>query len=123
MYPYAAKLSKEYLRSTLPADVRVATKVPKDWGQKLVTLTTAPARDGDNLVLSTRRLIIKCWSPDEDVAGELAETVFDAMRNAKRIPGNGIRNVTVVGTPARLDDPDDPTARFVMTVDVLLRAV
>ncbi|QRY51731.1 hypothetical protein [Mycolicibacterium septicum] len=101
----------------------MATKVPATRPGKLVTIKTAPARDGDNLILSTRRLIIKCESPDEDVAGELAETVFAAMRNARYVPGNGIRNVTVVGTPARLDDPDDPTPRFVMTVDVLLRAL
>jgi len=120
--PYAPKVVREYLASVLPADVRVATKVPANRPAKLVTITTVPTGDSNNLVLSPRRLIIQVWHADEETAGELAETVCAHMRNARFIPGNGIRNVTIVGTPGRFDAPNDPTPRFQMTVDVLLRS-
>ncbi|AID58829.1 minor tail protein [Mycobacterium phage Gaia] len=123
MYPYAPRIVKDYLTNTLPADVRVSTKVPANRPMKLVTIKMVPARGGDNMVLSTRRLIIECWNADESAAGELSEVVLDAMEKAKYVKGNGIRDVVIVGSPGRLDNPDDPTPRFIMTVDVLLRAV
>ena len=123
MFSYAPRVVRNYLISVLPSDVRVATKVPATRPAKLVTITTAPTGDNGNMVLSSRRLIIQVWMTDEDAAGDLAEMVFDRMRQARYIKGNGIRDVTVVGTPARFDAPDDPTARFQMTVDVLLRAL
>lgn len=121
--PYAPKAVRDHLASVLGPDVRVATKVPAERPAKLVTITTAPTGGGTNLVLSPRRLIIQVYNADEQVAGELAETVFAHLKTAHFIKGNGLRNVTVVGTPARFDDPDDSTPRFQMTVDVLLRAV
>ncbi|MUL44468.1 hypothetical protein FZI85_17235 [Mycobacterium sp. CBMA293] len=122
VFPYAPSVVHDYLVSVLDADVRVATKVPAKRPAKLVTITSVPAGDLNNVALSARRLILQCYHADEVVAGQLAETVFAHMKSAKYVQGNGLRNVTVVGTPARLDDPDDSTPRFQMTVDVLLRA-
>lgn len=119
---YAPKAVRDYLTAVLGADVRVSTNVPAVRPAKLVTITTAPTGGGNNLALSPRRLIIQVYSADEATAGELAEVVFGHLRAAKNVPGNGIRDVSVVGTPARFDDPDDSTPRFQMTVDVLLRA-
>lgn len=121
-YPYAPKIVRAYLTSVLGAGVRVATDVPATKSEKLVTITTAPTSGGNSLALSPRRLIIQCHAADEAVAGELAEQVFAHLKAAKYVQGNGLRDVSVVGTPARFDDPDDSTPRFQMTVDVLLRA-
>jgi hypothetical protein len=123
VFPYAPKVVRDYLISALDADVRVATKVPAQRPEKLVTITSVPSGGGNNVALSPRRLIIQCYNADEATAGVLAETVCAHMLSARYAPGNGIRNVTVVGTPARFDDPDDSTPRFQVTVDVLLRAV
>lgn len=121
--PYAPKLVRDYLISVLGTDVRVATKTPAVRPAKLVMITTAQTNGGANLALSSRRLIIQVSNADEVVAGELAETVLAHLKSARYVQGNGLRNVSEVGTPARFDDPDDSTPRFQMTVDVLLRAV
>lgn len=121
--PYAPKVVRNYLATALGTGVRVATEVPANRPAKLVTITTTPTNGGSSLALSPRRLIIQCYHADEATAGELAEQVSGHLEAAKFVPGNGLRNVSVVGTPARFDDPDDSTPRFQMTVDVLLRAV
>lgn len=122
MFPYAPRVVREYLLTKLPNDVRVTTKAPATRPAKLVTITSVPTSDTNNLVLSPRRLIIQVSHADEQTAGELAETVFSFLRTARYENGNGIRNVTVVGTPANYPDPDGSTPRFQMTVDVLLRS-
>jgi hypothetical protein len=121
--PYVAKVVRDYLISVLDSDVRVATYVPATRPAKLVTITTTPTGDVGNIALSPRRCIIHTHHADELTAGNLSEAVFGHLKAAKYLPGNGIRNVSVVGTPARFDDPDDATPRFQMTADVLLRAV
>ncbi len=120
---YAPKIVRDYLVPLLGNTVRVATEVPATRPAKLVTITMVPTGDAGNLALSPRRLIIQVYSTDEVSAGELAERVFSLLKAAKYAPGNGLRDVSVVGTPARFDDPDIDTPRFQMTVDVLLRAV
>jgi hypothetical protein len=122
LFPYAPKVVRDYLSAQLGAGVRVATKVPAERPAKLVTITSAPTSAANNLALSPRRLIVQVHHADEATAGELAELVFGHLRAAQYVKGNGLRNVSVVGTPARFDDPDDDTPRFQMTVDVLLRA-
>lgn len=121
--PYAPKLVHAYLKSVLPGDVRVSTEVPAKRPAKLVTITSAPTGGGTNLALSPRRLIIQVYAATEMEAGELAETVCAHLRSARYVKGNGLRNVTVVGTPARFDDPDTDAPRFQLTADVTLRAV
>jgi len=119
---YAPKVVRDYLTSVLDPAIRVATEVPANRPALLVTITTAPAGGGNNVALSPRRVVIRCHHPNEAAAGALAETVFAHMLSANHTPGNGIRNVTVVGTPANFPDPDDSTPRFQMTLDILLRA-
>ena len=121
--PYAPQIVRDYLISVLDAGVRVATTVPATRPAKLVTITMVPTGDAGNLALSPRRLIIQVYSSDEASTGALAERVFSHLKAAKFVPGNGLRDVSVVGTPARFDDPDINTPRFQMAVDVLLRAV
>jgi hypothetical protein len=101
----------------------MATEVPASRPAKLVTITTASTSGGTNLVLSRRWVIIQVYNASEAVAASLAETVYAHMQAAKFVPGNGLRDVVPVGTPARFDDPDDNTPRFQMTLEVLLRAV
>jgi hypothetical protein len=127
--PYAPRVARDYLLPLLGDGVRVATEAPADRPPLLVLITSASTADGGNIVLSWRRLTIYCSAtgaaggpPAELQAGGLAEQVFGHMKAAERIPGNGLRAVTVVGTPARQDDPDDNIPRFQLTVDVLLRA-
>jgi len=121
LIPYAPRVVRDYLITRLGAGVRVATEVPANRPEKLVTITMVSTGDTANLALSPRRLIIQCYHANEAVAGELAEMVCAQLKSAKYLPGNGLRDVSVVGTPARFDDPDDGTPRFQMTVDVLLR--
>lgn len=121
LIPYAPRVVRSYLITRLDAGVRVATEVPATRPEKLVTITMVSTGDSANLALSPRRLIIQCYHANEAVAGELAEMVCAQLKSAKYLPGNGLRDVSVVGTPARFDDPDDSTPRFQMTVDVLLR--
>jgi hypothetical protein len=102
--------------------IRVATDVPANRPGLLVTITTAPTNGPNNIALSPRRVVIRCYHPNEQAAGELAELVYAHMHSAQHTPGNGIRDVTDAGTPALFPDPDDSTPRFQMTLDILLRA-
>jgi hypothetical protein len=122
VWTYAPEVVRDYLVSVLDPAIRVATKVPATRPGTLVTITTAPTNGGRNLALSPRRVTLYCYHPNETAAGNLAELVFAHMMSANYVAGNRIRYVTVVGTPARLDDPDDSTPRFQMTLDILLRA-
>lgn len=122
VWGYAPKVVRDHLISVLDPAVRVSTTVPANRPPLLVIIDTAPTNGGENIALSPRRVIIYCSHPNEQAAGELAELVFAQMRSAKFTPGNGIRDVIVVGTPAKFPDPDDSTPRFRMTLDILLRA-
>ncbi|OBJ26968.1 hypothetical protein [Mycobacterium sp. 1245801.1] len=121
-YPYAAKVYRDYLDSCLDADVRVASNVPGDRPDRLVTIWTAPAGTTDKpRVFSWRRLIFQCWDVDEIAAGELCETVRSYVVDSI-YHHLGVRKVKVVGEPSRFDDPGDSSPRFQTTIDVLLRA-
>jgi hypothetical protein len=122
VWPYAARVVRHYLISLLDSDIRVATEVPATRPAKLVTVTTASTSGGTNRALSRRWVIIQCYNAAETAAADLAEVVFSHMMAARDTPGNGIRDVVPVGTPARFDDPDDSTPRFQMTLEILLRA-
>lgn len=122
-FPYVAQVVKDYLVDHLDPSVHVATKVPASKPDSLVTITTVPVRGPQNLVLSLRRLTLYCWNSDEQVAGDLAETVRQLMVDARANGAAWIRNVEIIGEPARVDDPDTGKPRFQLTVDVLLRAL
>jgi hypothetical protein len=122
-FPYVCKVVRDYLKTKLDSGVRVATEVPATRPATLVTIASASTSGGTNLALSKRWVVIYCYHSDEGTAAALAETVYGHMMSARFTPGNGIRDVVPVGTPARFDDPDDNTPRFRMTLEVRLRAV
>lgn len=122
VWPYAPRVVRNYLKTVLDTDVRIATEVPAIRPAKLVTITTASTSGGDNIALSKRWVIIRIRNADEATAANLAELVYGHMMIARYTPGNGIRDVVPVGTPARFDDPDDSTPCFQMTLEILLRA-
>lgn len=115
---------RKYLITRLPPDVVVATQVPETLPPRLVVLLSVPANGDMNLVLSTRRCIIQCMDRGELLTGRLAEKVRGFLVDAMYVPGNGIRDVNVIGEPAIFNNPDDPsnTPRAQLTVDVTLRA-
>lgn len=124
-YEYLPLVLRQYLVTKLPSDVVVATQVPKELPPRLVTLQSVPAGgSGDSLALSFRRCIIQCRDRSEILTGRLAEKVRGFLMDAVRLPGNGIRDVRVIGEPAIFLDPDDPSnaPRAQLTVDILLRA-
>lgn len=140
LYRYAPLVVRDYLVSVLGAGVRVCTDAPAQRPPLLVLITSASTADGTNIALSWRRLTLYCSAtgaagtdPAEVQAGRLSETVFGHLKSVERLgrlrgvppaqqPTRGIRALTVVGTPARNDDPDEDIPRFQLTVDVLLRA-
>ena len=121
-FPYAPKVVKDYLTSNLTG-IRVATEVPNAWTGSLVTITMVPGTGERNLVLSTRRLIIQCWSLKELDAGNLAERVRQLLVDVPYTGVRWLRDVNVIGEPGRFDDPDTAMPRFQLTVDVLMRAL
>ena len=123
-FEYLPLVLKQYLDTRLPSDVVVATQIPSTVPSRLVVLESVPTSGGNNLALSERRCIIQCRDRSEILTGRLAEKVRGYLVDAIYRPGNGIRDVTVIGEPAMFPDPDDPSnaPRAQLTVDVLLRA-
>ena len=123
-FEYLPLVLKKYLDTRLPSDVVVATQIPSTIPSRLVVLWSVPTSGGSNLALSERRCIIQCRDRTEILTGRLAEKVRGYLVDAIRLPGNGIRDVNVIGEPALFPDPDDPsnTPRAQLTVDILLRA-
>lgn len=123
-FEYLPLVLKKYLDTRLPSDVVVATQIPSIIPSRLVVLWSVPTTSGSSLALSERRCIIQCRDRTEILTGRLAEKVRGYLVDAIRLPGNGIRDVNVIGEPALFPDPDDPsnTPRAQLTVDILLRA-
>lgn len=123
-FEYLPLVLKRYLDTRLPSDVVVATQVPSTVPARLVVLQSVSTSGGMNLALSERRCIIQCRDRTEILTGRLAEKVRGYLVDAIHLPGNGIRDVTVIGEPAMFPDPDDPSnaPRAQLTVDILLRA-
>lgn len=122
-FPYAPKVVGDYLRENVDSSWVVGTKVPVSMPDSLVTISTAPARGPENMVLSVRRLIIHCWNSDELYCGRMAERIRALLVSAPRKGAKWIHGVTIVGEPADYRDPDNPALpRFQITVDILLRA-
>lgn len=123
-FEYCPLVIKNHLDTKLPSDVVVATKVPDPRPPRLVTIESVPTSGDMNLVLSHRRCILQFWDRSEILTGRLAEKVRGYLIDAIYQPGNGIRDVIVVGEPGMFPDPDDPTnaPRAQLTVDILMRA-
>lgn len=123
-FEYLPLVLRNYLLTRLPSDVVVATQVPETLPPRLVVLQSVPGSGDMNLALSQRRCIIQCRDRSEVLTGRLAEKVRGFLVDAMYRPGNGIRDVNVIGEPAIFNNPDDPsnTPRAQLTVDVTLRA-
>jgi hypothetical protein len=123
-FEYLPLVLRDELLTRLPSDVVVATMIPEVVPPRLVLLLSVPANGDMNLALSTRRCIIECRDRTEVLTGRLAEKVRGFLVDAMYRPGNGIRDVNIIGEPAIYVNPDDPsnTPRATLTVDVLLRA-
>ncbi|MGV0805808.1 hypothetical protein [Mycolicibacterium setense] len=122
MFPYAAKVFRDYLADELPS-VRVSGDVPATMPAQLVTIRQVPAGSTEKpRYLGWRRLILRCRHNDgESATGLLAEQVRHHMVESK-YAGLGIRKIDVVGEPGRFDDPDDSKPWFQLTVDALFKA-
>ncbi|WP_239252802.1 hypothetical protein [Mycobacterium sp. CnD-18-1] len=122
MFPYAAKVFRDYLDANLPG-VRVSGDVPATVPAQLVTIRQVPAGSTDKpRHLGWRRLILRCRHDDGEIStGLLAETVRHLMVESK-FAGIGVRRADVIGEPGRFDDPDDSKPWFQLTVDALFKA-
>lgn len=123
-FPYHVLVAKNRIAQAIPG-LRVATDVPATRPARFVTLEAIPSGGGygrvKNRVLSRRRLLAYAWGTDESDAFNLAEdlrSVFLGMPGK----GLGVHAVDIVGEPARRDDVESGHRRFVMTVDLVMRA-
>lgn len=122
-FPYHVQVARDWLAPRL--SVRVATDVPATRPARFVTLEAIPGGGGygavKNRVLSRRRLLIYGWGESETDAYNLTEQVRGELL---LLPGKGlgVREVLIVGEPARRDDPVSGHRRFVLTVDLVMRS-
>lgn len=122
-FPYVSKVVVDYLKANVDSSWTVATSVPATMPDSLITITTVPSGGSDNMVLSSRRVIVHCWNSNELYCGRMAEYVRALLVSAPRRGVQWIRGVNIVGEPADFRDPDNMALpRFQLTVDVLLRA-
>lgn len=123
-FPYHVLVAMDRISQQHPG-LRVATDVPKTRPARFVTLEAIPSGGGygrvKNRVLSRRRLLAYAWGTDEFDAYSLAE---DLRADFLDMPakGLGVHAVDIVGEPARRDDVESGHRRFVMTVDLVMRA-
>ncbi|WP_078278537.1 hypothetical protein [Mycobacteroides franklinii] len=123
MFAYHAQVVKTWLDENM--SVRVSTDVPKTRPAQLITIDSAPVPSGYTgakaRVLTRRRLLVYSWSADELDAYNLIE---QAREWVLKLPGKGrgVHAVDIAGEPARRDDIESGTRRFVMTVDVVMRS-
>lgn len=115
--PYAA------VQACAPAGVRVCDEVPVSRPARFFTVDYLPVSGGFSgtkaRVLSRRRLLIYAWGVDISDARTLCEGVRESLLVYR---GDGVRGVDIVGEPARRDDLESKHRRFVMTVDLWMRA-
>ena len=122
-FPYVSKVVGDFLRDQVDPTWRVTTKVPSTMPDSLITITSIPARGPDNMVLSTRGVMIHCWNSDENYCAHMAETVRAKLVSAPRIGAKWIRGVTIAMEPADFRDPDNPAKpRFQLTAYISLRS-
>lgn len=123
MFAYHAQVVRDWLSENMP--VRVATDVPKTRPAQLITIDSAPISSGYSgtkaRVLARRRLIIYSWGANELDAYNLIEQTREWIL---KLPGKGrgVHAVDIAGEPARRDDIESETRRFVMTFDVVMRS-
>lgn len=104
-----------------PVPCAVESQVPDPRPQRLIAVYTMPTAGPQSIVLSTRRLAFQIYENSEYVVALLAETAR-ALVNDARYQGIGIKQVRVIGEPARFPAPGIPN-RWQFTADVTVRAV
>lgn len=126
-FPFAVKVFIDYLSHCFEQDdiipgVEVRTKVTIDdyiAGRKVITIRPLPAGAYPVKQLSTRRLEFGCIAPTELEAGQLCERLRSYLAPAPT--AHVCRRVQIVGEPARVDRNDEPTPRYQLTIDALMR--
>lgn len=104
-----------------PIPCVVQSEVPNPRPDRFVALFTAPTAGPQRITLSTRRIICQIYEQSEFVTGKLAETVRGLIVDSQ-YQGLGIKNVKVIGEPARFPSPGVPW-RWQFTADVMVRAI
>ena len=123
-FPLVAEVLIGFLNSDAPqADLNcaVASEVPNPRPARFVALFSAPAAGPQRLTLSTRRVIAQVYEQSEYATGQLAETVR-AWIVESQYRSIGIKDVKVIGEPARFPAPGTPY-RWQFTADVVVRAI
>jgi hypothetical protein len=126
---YGPKVYHDYLSThpSMPDGVGVKTHMPASRPNLLVLISTAPAPSTDKpRFFAWRRLVFQCWGPDELSAAALCDQIRQLVVGSI-YAHLGVRQVRVIGEPARFDDPSnagpgESVWRFQTTIDVLFRA-
>lgn len=121
--PYAGTIYKNYFQEKLGADVAVSRDVPAIRSRNQIAITTVPASSHSKPeVFQWQRLIVQCWSRDEETTSELCNRVrYFALLSKRELAT--VHKVRIVGEPGRFDDPDDTSPRFQLTFDSLFKTV
>lgn len=102
----------------LPA--RVATKIPGQRPTRLVKVTrTGGVRR--NLVTDAPTVMFECWDVDDVAAAELGRVVRAEVQALADDAITGVAYRSEVGGLANWPDPDSENARYVFTVELLVR--
>lgn len=120
---YAGTLYRNFLQDALGANVAVAKDVPITRSRNQVVVTTVPASGHARPEqFQWQRVIVQCWSRDEESTAELCNTVRYHVLRSRRILAT-VHKINIVGEPGRFDDPDDTSPRFQMVFDTLFKTV
>lgn len=124
IFPLLVQTLADYLNTPGPqaflANCSVTSQVPNPRPDRYVVLFAVPVGGPQRLVLSTRRISAQCNDVDEFSTGTLTETVAALFVDAQ-YQGLGIKQVKVIGQPARFPGPGQPN-RWQVTADFLIRA-
>jgi hypothetical protein len=123
-YPAVTALIQSYLATALADGTPIEKLVPDPRPDRFVLLALAPAHGGDELVLSSRSLIVQAWDKPQSAAEQLAEDCFAILRAARYDKSESvIRNVERSTSPYWFPDPDIGSAhpRYQFVMSVLLR--
>lgn len=122
---YAGTLYREYLTEKLGSDAAVAKHgdVPAIRARNQVVVSTVPASaHAKSEQFMWQRIVVQCWSMDEDSTAALCFRIRGhVLRSKREIPT--VHNVRIVGEPGKFDDPDDTSPRFQMVFDALFKTI
>ncbi|MEV6836769.1 hypothetical protein AB0N17_20055 [Streptomyces sp. NPDC051133] len=122
-FPDGVAVVRAYLRDTLVAggyDVPVGTRVPSPRPARFVRLERIGGTRLD-LVTDRPRIDVHCWGDSEEDAADLAARVRALLFAMPGWRGAVAYDVTEVGGPNTLPDPESEQPRVVFAVEVSLR--